>query len=51
MSKMLKHTAAAIGVVSGLLSLSSLALIARSDPGKGDWPMWGGRPIATSSRP
>ncbi len=44
MPKMLKHSAAAIGIVSGLLSLSTLALIARSDPGKGDWPMWGGTP-------
>ena len=39
MSKMLKH---AVGIAAGLLSVSSLALIARSDPGKGDWPMWGG---------
>ena len=28
----------------GLLSISTLGLIARSDPGKGDWPMWGGTP-------
>ena len=26
------------------LTLSTLALVARSDPGKGDWPMWGGTP-------
>ena len=38
MSKLLTHSVAALGV----LSLSTLALIARSDPGKGDWPMWGG---------
>ena len=38
---MLKHTVAAIGIV-GLASFTTLALMARSDPGKGDWPMWGG---------
>ena len=44
MSKMLKHSVAAIGLLFGLLSISTLGLIARSDPGKGDWPMWGGTP-------
>ena len=39
MSKMFKHTRSRL---VGVLSLSTLALIARSDPGKGDWPMWGG---------
>ncbi len=28
----------------GVISATSLALIARSDPGGGDWPMWGGTP-------
>ena len=40
MSKISASAAAAVGLVS----VSSLALIARSDPGKGDWPMWGGTP-------
>ena len=39
-----KHNVAALGLAAGLLSLSTLALVARSDPGKGDWPMWGGTP-------
>ena len=30
--------------ISGLISLATLALIARSDPSSGDWPMWGGTP-------
>ena len=44
MSKMLTRSVAAIGLLFGLLSISTLGLIARSDPGKGDWPMWGGTP-------
>ncbi len=40
MSKISTSAAGAIGLVF----VSSLALIARSDPGKGDWPMWGGTP-------
>ena len=38
MSKISTHAAGAIGLVF----VSTLALVARSDPGKGDWPMWGG---------
>ena len=44
MSKMLTRSVAAIGLLFGLLSIGTLGLIARSDPGKGDWPMWGGTP-------
>ncbi len=38
MSKLFTHSVAALGV----LTFSTLAVIARSEPGKGDWPMWGG---------
>jgi outer membrane protein assembly factor BamB len=37
---MIKHTLAVITIVS----LASLALMARSDPPNTDWPMWGGTP-------
>jgi outer membrane protein assembly factor BamB len=37
---MTKHTLA----VAALTALSSLALVARSDPSGTDWPMWGGTP-------
>jgi outer membrane protein assembly factor BamB len=40
---MSKISTSAVGAI-GLIFVSSLALIARSDPGKGDWPMWGGTP-------
>ena len=38
---MKKHT---FVVVLTLTIGSSLALMARSDPSTGDWPMWGGTP-------
>src|SRR6476469_5313280 len=37
----MKKSAASL---AALTTLASLTLLARSDPGSGDWPMWGGPP-------
>ena len=37
----IKKSAASL---AALTTLASLTLLARSDPGSGDWPMWGGTP-------
>jgi outer membrane protein assembly factor BamB len=40
----MKHHSLSISIAAAITAVSSLALIARSDPSNTDWPMWGGTP-------
>jgi outer membrane protein assembly factor BamB len=40
----MKHYTLSITIAAAIISASTLALVARSDPGGTDWPMWGGTP-------